>query len=123
MFTISTPRPSLVCNPFTAFDALERSLEPSLAGIARPACEIQDNAENYTVLIDLPGVKKADIKISLEAGLLTVIAQRGKQSLEQILRLSEEVDQDHVQAAHEDGVLTLTLGKHRKALARQIEIQ
>jgi HSP20 family protein len=76
------------------------------------------------VLFDLPGVDARFIELTVEKDLLTVratrgwvrgerdqvqIAKRAQGEIRRQLFLGEGLDRDHISAAYENGVLTLTV--------------
>ena len=103
-----------------------------------PALDLYQNKDNFFVKVELPGLKKEDIALSLHVDLLTVSGERrqsethpGKASLrterlfgrfERTVTMPTQVDGTRVSASYENGVLTVTLPKAGMAKARQIEI-
>jgi HSP20 family protein len=127
-------------------DELERLFEtpfaalaaPRLSGGWSPALDVYENKDNFTVVAELPGVKKDDVHISLQDGRLTVTGERKvEESLEtaevyrserffgrfeRTLALPTGVAADKVSAKYQDGVLTITLPKTEAAKPRQIDV-
>ena len=107
------------------FDTL---LNGGLAGT--PAADLYEDADNYHVKVELPGVRKEDIRVELENAVLTLSATRvekgkdGESSAEfsRSLAVPEGVDPGKVQAAYENGVLTVTLPKAEGRKPRQITV-
>lgn len=91
----------------------------------------------YLVRMDLPGVKKGDISLELEDGVLSVTASRSYESTEtddkseakssftyrKSIEVPETIKEDKIEATYEDGVLSLTLPKGEKAKPRQIKVE
>jgi HSP20 family protein len=86
---------------------------------------------------DLPGVNPELIELTVEKDLVTVratrawarvegdqiqIAERNQGEVSRQLLLGEGLDRDHITAAFDDGVLTLTIPVTEKAKPRQVEI-
>ncbi len=104
--------------------------------IIRPAVDIFETDKGLTLVADLPGVDKEELKIDLDQGLLTVQA-RGRSHLtgEPIRReflhgnfyrqfqLPNEIDSEKIAAEMKNGVLTLLLPKSEAARPRRIEIR
>jgi len=102
----------------------------------RPAVDIFETEEGLTLVADLPGVDKEELKIDLDQGLLTVQAN-GKSlmngdlirreflhgSFYRQFRLSDEIDSENIVAEMKNGVLTLLLPKSESARPRRIEIK
>lgn len=124
-------------------DAFERFLGPVAApeGVAsrNPALDVAETDRAYTVKLEMPGVAKEDVKISVEGRQVTVQAQsqhseekkdgerviyreRTASSYARTFTLPVEVDQTEAGARLEQGVLTLTLPKRGVRAAAQITV-
>lgn len=105
--------------------------------IFSPNVDIYETDQALTLLADLPGVKKEDLKIDLRDNTLTLIGdvETADGSDEQDLlieyeqgryyrqfALSEVIDQNRIEANLKDGVLKLTLPKVEKATPRTIAV-
>lgn len=94
---------------------------------------------SFQLEVDLPGVKKEDIDISVEDGVLSVSAVRKYKNeltrddyyisesafgkFERRYVLPDNVDTESVDAEFNDGRLEISLQKHEKAKARAISIK
>jgi HSP20 family protein len=102
-----------------------------------PYTDIHETDEALTVVMEMPGVEKKDINVSLENDVLRVDGQidfAKYESMEPVyteynvgpytrsFTLSNKIDQEKISAQLEDGVLTLTLPKTKEAPLRQISI-
>ena len=104
-----------------------------------PALDVAESDSAYTVKLDVPGVKKEDVKVTVEGKRVSVQAQsettaEKKDSDRLIYRersvsryarsftLPVDVDQAGAAAKLEHGVLTLELPKRGVAAAAQITI-
>ena len=93
----------------------------------------------YKVDAEMPGVKKEDIHVTVDGGLVTISGEVKKESEEkkgdQVIRseryfgkversfsLPQDIDEAHVDAKYADGVLNLTLPLREKTQAKAIEI-
>ena len=104
-----------------------------------PRARVTDNGTNITLELELPGVKKGDIKVEVENGVLTIAASRKAEKKEEgkdiyfnelsygeykrSFRLSDEVEHGKVDAKYEDGVLRLELAKKEKAKPKLIDVK
>lgn len=104
-----------------------------------PAVDLYEDKDNVFVKAELPGLKKEDIEVSLEDGVLTISGERkseekveGKEArrserfygqFRRSISLSSEVKADQVTANYKDGVLTITLPKVEAAKPKQIEVK
>jgi HSP20 family protein len=102
-----------------------------------PATDIHETDDALTVVMEVPGVDKKDVKVDLENDVLRVEAQidfKKYAGLEPLyteynvghysrsFTLGGKIDQGQISAALEDGVLTLTLKKTKQATPRTISI-
>ena len=103
-----------------------------------PYTDIYETDENLTVVMEMPGVEKKDLDISLRDDVLRVdgrIDFSKYEGMEPVyteynvghytrsFTLSSKVDQENIRAQINDGVLTLTLPKMKDALPRRIKIE
>jgi HSP20 family protein len=101
-----------------------------------PPVDIYETDHALAVIADLPGVRKDDVDIRVDQGILTIKGKvkytppkelvRGEFSLLDFFRqfqLSDEVNQEKISAESKNGVLTITLPKAEKAKPRQIKVK
>ena len=90
-----------------------------------PAVNVTENKEYYTVSLAVPGLKKEDFKIDIEANMLTISSEREVKeeekdekftrkeysyySFSRSFTLPEDVKQDSIDARYENGVLNIRL--------------
>ncbi len=127
-------------DPFVGFGDLARFFEggarpgAGLSGAAsgdrRLATDLYEDEGSYHVRFEVPGVKKADLQVEVEGGVLTVSCEKksednGESTLEnqrRAIRLPEGVDSEKIGAKLEDGVLTVTVAKAEEVKPRAIEV-
>ena len=102
--------------------------------------EVTEGEQAYTVRAEIPGVKKEDINISIDADQVAISAEvkneKDVKDGERVLRseryygklyrafaLGQPVDENTASARYTDGILELTLPKKAAAQAKRIEIQ
>jgi HSP20 family protein len=122
-----------------SFDRLFDSAFGAETALRRPSLDVAETEGGYNVSIDLPGVAKDDVKITIDGRRVDVSArtlreetnkdgerviyrERSSQSFARSFTLPEEVDQDASQAKLDSGVLSLTLAKKRAAAAKRLTI-
>ena len=104
-----------------------------------PALDVYEDKDNLFVKAELAGLKKEDIEVSLEDGVLTLSGERKSDEklaaaqahraerfagrFQRSLTLPSEVKTDQVTASYTDGILTITLPKAEAAKPRQIEVK
>jgi len=132
---------------YTPATTVERLFDSFWSGVGHsvspstisPRVVVFDHEKTLVVEAEMPGVKKDDIQVSLERGVLTIKAEKktaresnakdyyvGERSFgnyERSFRVSEEIDADSIQAHFEDGVLRLEMQRKATAEGRKIEIK
>ncbi len=103
-----------------------------------PALDVSEDKDQYTIKVDLPGIKKEDVKVSFEDSVLTIEGER-KEEAEQkdtnyhrvereygsfirALKLGTTADASGITANYKDGVLDITVRKLAKAKATSVDI-
>lgn len=102
-----------------------------------PALDLYQNNDNLTAVIELPGMRKEDIEISLHDGTLTIAGERKTEAsngekaerteryvgkFRRSISLPVRVDPNKVSATYRDGILTVTLPKAEEAKPKQIQV-
>jgi HSP20 family protein len=103
-----------------------------------PAADILDDGDNYHVILELPGVGKGDLTLTLDQGVMVVRAtrtghegtaklvhdgRRAARAFERQFTLGEGVDLQHVTAKLENGLLYVTLPRRAEEKRRRIEVE
>lgn len=93
-----------------------------------PTLDVHDEKDHFVVQVELPGMKKEEISLTLHDGALTVSGER-KQERERFFRkfqrsvtLPAAVDPGNIKATYKDGVLTVRLPKAEEAKPKQIAV-
>ena len=90
---------------------------------ATTSSEVDENEKAYFIRLDAPGVKKEDVKISLEHGHLVLDWERkGKGQYRKAYNLPDDVNAAEIAARMQDGVLELALPKTEAAKPKTIAI-
>jgi HSP20 family protein len=102
-----------------------------------PALDLYQNNDNIVAVVELPGMRKEDIEISLQDGMLTISGERKEEGgqdngatrterftgkFRRSITLPTRVDVNKVSATYKDGLLTVTLPKAEEAKPKQIQI-
>ena len=103
-----------------------------------PKVDIYETKDAMVLIADMPGVDNQSVDITLEKNVLTITGNVESTSYEgktlayaeydtgdyqRAFTISDEVDQDRIEAAVENGVLRLTLPKVEKAKIKKIAIK
>jgi len=106
-----------------------------------PAVNIMEDEKEFRIDVAAPGLSKRDIKIDLEDDVLTISSEQKNEkeeknrrymrrefsynSFKRSFQLPETVDQEHINASHDAGILTIQLPKRKEVVqkaSKQIEI-
>ena len=132
----------------TAFDQLFAQPAADSAPVRQPAIDVSESDLGYVVTLDVPGVTREDVKVSIDGRRVSIVAEaraaetaapaptdaaapastervilreRAFASFARSFTLQSEIDQSASQARLENGVLTLTLTK-RSASETQLTV-
>jgi HSP20 family protein len=104
-----------------------------------PTVDISETDGEYQIKAEIPDVKKEDVKVTLEDGVLTIQGERKQEKEEKgkkyhriersygsfvrSFSLPDVIDEEKVKAEFKDGVLSLHLPKSEKAKPKAIEVK
>jgi HSP20 family protein len=102
-----------------------------------PALDLYQSNDNVTAVVELPGMRKEDIDISLHDGTLTISGESKRESsngekaerteryigaFRRSIALPTRVDASKVSATYQDGILKVTLPKAEEFKPKQIQV-
>jgi HSP20 family protein len=104
-----------------------------------PLVDISEDDKEYLIKAELPGLKKDDVHISVEKGVLTITGERKFEKEEKDRKhhrveraygsfvrtfiVPDDAEADRVAAQFKDGVLTIHIPKSEQAKPKQIEVR
>ena len=122
--------------PFREYDRITEELLSQHRARQIPV-DAYRRGNEFKLHLDLPGVDPSSIELIVEQDLLTVratrtwtpadddqiqILERAQGEFSRQLFLGESLDRDHITAAYENGVLTVTIPVAEEAKPRKVEI-
>jgi HSP20 family protein len=134
-------------NWFDIEKSLDRFFEPSSLqtmsnGILSPRVDIKDKNDHFEITAEMPGIKKDDIQIGLDNGVLSIEASTSEEKTEEkegkVIRkerfsgkmmrsfsLGKDINEKDISANFENGVLTLQVPKKdpKQISSRKIDIR
>jgi HSP20 family protein len=147
----TTQRRSFTMSALTRMERFDDLFPELFRRLARPLAlsedtpgdiriDITENDKDYQVRAEIPGVKKGDIRVTVDGNFVSIAAEVKKEKEEKSggrvlvketyfgsasrgFSLAHEIDAKAVIAKFEDGVLKLTLPKREGAASRSIAIQ
>ncbi|HTJ83041.1 MAG TPA: Hsp20/alpha crystallin family protein [Polyangiaceae bacterium] len=91
-----------------------------------PPLDVYESATGALAIVDLPGVAKENLELTVEKDRVTVIAKRTTTryeiTLSRAFLIPRDIDAENIEAKLERGVLTLTLPRLASARPRQIPV-
>ena len=102
-----------------------------------PCVDISETDAAYLVNAEIPGVKKEDVRVTIEGGMLTLQGERKMEKEEsnkfhhvercygsfmRSFLVPDDADEGKIKAEFKDGMLNITLAKSEKAKSRQINV-
>jgi HSP20 family protein len=102
--------------------------------------DVKENGNGYTVSAEIPGVRKEDIHVTIEGGMVMVRAEVKQEdtqtqddkllrseryfgSVSRGIQLPQDVDQSQAKAKYDNGVLTLSLPKKQGNGGQKLRIE
>jgi HSP20 family protein len=106
----------------------------------RARTDVIDKGDKYAVSVDLPGMRKEDIQVSIDGARISISAEDKSQrqvkdgdkvlhterhatSYARSFELPAEVTEEGADASFENGVLQLTLPKRAHAVAKRLTVR
>jgi HSP20 family protein len=103
-----------------------------------PSADISETDREFLIRAELPAVKKEDVRVTVDAGMITIRGERKQEKVdkgekhhrverffgtfERSFSLPENVDTSAIAAESKDGVLTVRIPKTKVEPTRAIEV-
>jgi HSP20 family protein len=104
-----------------------------------PPVDIEEKDKEFRISVELPGVKKDDVKINLKDNVISISGEKkqekkvDKENYHRIERtfgkfqrsftLPDYVDIENIDAGYKDGILNITVPKLKESVSKQIEVK
>jgi HSP20 family protein len=125
---------------FETFFRGEEDEPSSLRSTWKPAVDLVEHDEEFVARVELPGVRKEDVKITMHDNVLNITGvkqqekKEGKEpnyhriersygSFQRCFSLPTQVKADKIDAEYKDGILTIRMPKSEEAKPKQIEVK
>lgn len=118
-------------------DLFATDVRPTRSGF--PAVDVAEDEHSFSILAELPGVKKEDVKITFENGILTLSGERKPYEIpndsrvlmnemrvrgfERSFEFGFDVQSDKISAEMSNGLLRISIPKSEQAKARTISVK
>ncbi len=136
-------------SPFREIETLENQIQKifndlpltrKMSGSFVPSIDLREDEKNLYLTVELPGIEKEEIKISLHNDLLTISGERKREerkekenyyhlemcygTFNRSVTLPVEVDNDKIEANFKNGILRIQMTKiNPKDISKTIEIK
>ena len=103
-----------------------------------PSVDISETDTAYLIKGEIPGVKKEDVKVTIENGMLTIRGERKQEKEEKgkkfhrvecsygsfmrSFQVPDDADEDSVKAEFKGGMLNITLPKSAKSKSKSVDV-
>jgi HSP20 family protein len=121
-------------------DALQNGeAEGAAVGAWTPAVDIFEDENNFVIKLELPEIKREDVKVTLDKNVLTIAGERHLENEEKrdhyhrversygsffrSFTLSPNANVEAISAEFKDGVLRLLVPKKEEAKPKQIQVE
>jgi len=104
-----------------------------------PQANVSETDEEYEVTLDLPGMQPEEFNVELKHGDLWITGERKEETekkgrrwhrvecrygqFRRVIRLSDDVDPENVDAEYKDGVLRISVRKAETACTKHIDVK
>jgi HSP20 family protein len=104
-----------------------------------PRADIMEDENRFLITLEIPGIAKEDIKVSVDRGVLSISGERKQEKEEKgrtyhrterfygtfsrSFTLPDAIDSENIKASFNDGLLNLELPKTPKAKPKEIDIK
>lgn len=121
------------------FSPAIKSTKKSKNDVVAPTLDMIDKGDSILVRVDMPGLKKDDISITIERNILNITAnekhtdeyakedfyymERSSKKLARSVRLPVKIDPNKITASLKEGILEITLGKTKEVKPKKIKVE
>lgn len=107
------------------FGNVPRPGSEQIPGEREPLVDVIDGKDEVSVIAELPGVEKKDIKLKAGEDTLTISVDTESRKYHKEVRLPAPVDKEKVKAAYKNGILNVKLRRkeRQKEDEKSIEIE
>jgi HSP20 family protein len=104
-----------------------------------PSADISETDAEYLIRAELPAVKKEDVKVTLDQGMITISGERKEDketkderfhrvesfrgAFSRSFSVPENIDDKSIRAESKDGVLTVHLPKTKASVPKTVEVK
>lgn len=115
------------------------TVDENASSLLMPVVDIAERENDYQIKVELPGVEKNDVRITVQNDVLTIRGEKEKGteqknenyrrversygSFQRSFAMPTSVQSDKIEASYDNGILTITLPKLEEAKPKEIEVR
>jgi HSP20 family protein len=125
-------------DPLASLEEMRREMNRAFDTAFAPALDVVEEQDNFLVKVDLPGLSKDDVSVTIQDNFLTIKGERKHEvekketnffhrervhgTFARTIELPTRVDAGKVAATFRDGVLHVALPKSEEAKPKEIKV-
>jgi HSP20 family protein len=111
--------------PTTAGKVSGRSsgIKPQISAEREPLSDVNITDKEVKIVLEMPGIKKDDIKINAYESLVEVIADNPQRKYHKNIELPNDIDIETARSTYNNGILEVTFDKKKSAKPKGKEIR
>ncbi|MCG3147653.1 MAG: Spore protein SP21 [Verrucomicrobiae bacterium] len=125
-------------DPFAGLDEMRKEVNRAFETAFAPALDVVEAKDDFLVKVDLPGLNKEDVSVTIQDNFLTIKGERKHEAekketnfyhrervhgvFSRTIELPTRVEASKVSANFRDGVLHVTLPKSEEAKPKEIKV-
>ena len=107
----------------TLLNSAGKGSKPQISSEREPLVDLNSNDKEVKVVLEIPGVKKEDIKINAHDGAVEVTASTPQRKYHKTIDLPQDANTETAKSTYHNGVLEITFGKKENAKPKGKEIK
>jgi len=100
-----------------------KAARPQISSEREPLVDVNSNDKEVKVVLEIPGVKKEDIRINAHDGAVEVTASNPQRKYHKTIDLPQDANTETAKSKYHNGVLEITFGKKENAKPKGKEIK
>ena len=93
--------------------------KPQISAEREPLSDVNVTDKEVKVVLEMPGIKKEDIKINAYDGAIEVIADNPQRKYHKTIDLPQDVDIEAARSTYNNGILEVTFDKKRQTSQKE----
>jgi HSP20 family protein len=97
--------------------------QPSISSEREPLVDIASTDKEVKVVVEIPGVKKENIKINAYENTVEIISEDPQRKYHKVIELPTETDIDTAKSTYNNGILEVIFNKKKETMPKGKEIK